>query len=598
MSSTPQHQAIYRRWRAQTFSQIVGQGAVVETLRNGVRSGRTSHAYLFVGPRGTGKTSMARILAKALNCTNLRDGEPCDECPSCESIRDGRALDVQEFDAASNNTVGDMRELLPRVFTAPSDLHRKVFIIDEVQRITQGWDVLLKTLEEPPDHAVFVFCTTDSSGIRPAVLSRVQRFDFRRLTVPEIGGKLTAILEGDGRKADPDAVDLIARLAAGGMRDAESMLDQLLATDSGSLTADRVREVLGLVEEETIDAFLLALVSGEPMAGIEILDGLEEKGRDLRAFTEQAIERLRMALVASLRRGEANGLAAAGSTALAVAARRLASLDPVHPGPGGLRLQLELALLAPPETAVAALPPYPVQSDGVAASLPTHAAPVNSPAVPPPSRPRPDTAESSRPVAPAPAAGGAPISESATAGAHAAATTARPPESAPARPPAASPPNDLSVPSTASAKAITTPPAPPSAAATASPTPGERPSPKARTGPTLQLLLERWAEIVELVSKSPPTKPLILACRPVSVDGAVVTLGFPEAQSFFKDVAERRRAILEDGVGRVLGIPVTVRCVAANVEVSPLPQDPDSSRLLTEFRRIYGDDVVDVGDVG
>jgi DNA polymerase-3 subunit gamma/tau len=611
VSSTQQHQAIYRRWRAQTFGQIVGQGAVVETLRNGVRSGRTSHAYLFVGPRGTGKTSMARILAKALNCTNLRDGEPCDECPSCESIRDGRALDVQEFDAASNNTVGDMRELLPRVFTAPSDLRRKVFIIDEVQRITQGWDVLLKTLEEPPDHAVFVFCTTDSSGIRPAVLSRVQRFDFRRLTVPEIGGKLTAILQGDGRTADPDAVDLIARLAAGGMRDAESMLDQLLATDSGALTADRVREVLGLVEEETIDAFLLALVSGEPMAGIEILDGLEEKGRDLRAFTEQAIERLRMALVASLRRGTASGLAAAGPTALAVAARRLASLDPVHPGPGGLRLQLELALLAPPDSAAAALPPFPVQSDRATAAVPVPAAPSHPQAEPRPA-PRPDTPAAARPAAtatasaPAPASKPEPRPEPSTAGTNAAATAARPPAHAPtpATSPTAAPPTTAPASSaapassTAAAKAATPPPAPPSGAATTPPTPGERPAPKARTGPTLQLLLDRWPEIVELVSKSPPTKPLILACRPVSVDGAVVTLGFPEAQSFFKDVAERRRAILEDGVGRVLGMPVSVRCVAANVEVSPLPQDPDSTRLLTEFRRIYGDDVVDVNDVG
>ena len=292
MSSTAPRQAIYRRWRAQTFGQIVGQQAVVETLRNGVRSGRTFHAYLFVGPRGTGKTSLARILAKALNCSDLREGEPCDACPSCVAIREGRALDVSEMDAASNNRVDDMRELLPRIFTAPSDLRYKVFIIDEVQRIKEGWDVLLKTLEEPPDHVVFIFCTTDSNGIRPAVLSRVQRFDFRRMTVQEISGKLRTILEGDGRTAEPEAIDLIARLAAGGMRDAESMLDQLLATDSGALTADRVREVLGLVDEETVEAFLVALVRYDAVAGIELLDGMEELGRDLGAFAEQAIERM------------------------------------------------------------------------------------------------------------------------------------------------------------------------------------------------------------------------------------------------------------------------------------------------------------------
>ena len=349
MSSTAPRQAIYRRWRAQTFGQIVGQQAVVETLRNGVRSGRTFHAYLFVGPRGTGKTSLARILAKALNCSDLREGEPCDACPSCVAIREGRALDVSEMDAASNNRVDDMRELLPRIFTAPSDLRYKVFIIDEVQRIKEGWDVLLKTLEEPPDHVVFIFCTTDSNGIRPAVLSRVQRFDFRRMTVQEISGKLRTILEGDGRTAEPEAIDLIARLAAGGMRDAESMLDQLLATDSGALTADRVREVLGLVDEETVEAFLVALVRYDAVAGIELLDGMEELGRDLGAFAEQAIERLRVALVASLGRGDPVGLAAAGPEALGAAARRLASVDPRRPGPGGLRLQLELLLLAPPE---------------------------------------------------------------------------------------------------------------------------------------------------------------------------------------------------------------------------------------------------------
>ncbi len=588
MSSTPQHQAIYRRWRAQTFDQIVGQEAVVETLRNGVRSGRTSHAYLFVGPRGTGKTSLARILAKALNCPNLRDGEPCDVCPSCVAIRDGRALDVQEFDAASNNTVGDMRELLPRVFTAPSDLRRKVFIIDEVQRISQGWDVLLKTLEEPPDHAVFIFCTTDSSGIRPAVLSRVQRFDFRRLTVAEIGGKLKTILDADGRTAEPEAIDLIARLAAGGMRDAESMLDQLLSTDSGVLTADRVRDVLGLVEEETIEAFLVALVSGEAIAGIEVLDGLEERGRDLRAFTEQAIERLRVAMVASLGKGVAGGLAAAGPGTLAAAARRLASIDPTRPGPGGLRLQLELALLAPAESRASAMPPFPETAERHAVTTPApparHEAPVAEPA---PAR------VAARPSPPRPAADPPAVEiEPSQVGKEPTTAGHDKPDAMP--PAAASGPADADVPAASPTRPVARPAATIPAAA---PQPAKPAAVQARPGPTLQTLLERWAEIVEVISKSPPTRPLIVACRPVGVDGSVVTLGFPEAQSFFKDVAERRKAILEDGVSRVLGVPVSVRCVAANVEVSPLPADPDGTRLLTEFRRIYGDDVVDVGDV-
>ena len=569
MSSTAPHQAIYRRWRSQTFGQVIGQQAVVETLRNAVRSGRTAHAYLFVGPRGTGKTSMARILAKALNCSNLRDGEPCDECPACVAIREGRALDVSEMDAASNNRVDDMRELLPRIYTGASDLTVKVFIIDEVQRIREGWDVLLKTLEEPPDNVVFIFCTTDSTQIRPAVVSRVQRFDFRRLTVGEIGGKLETILAADNRTAEPAAIDLIARLAAGGMRDAESMLDQLLGTDAGPLTADHVRDVLGLVEEETVEAFLEALVRGEAVAGIELLDGLEERGRDLRAFTEQAIEGLRLALLSSLGRGTPSGLPAAGPGALAATARRLASIDMAHPGAGGLRLQLELALLAPSPAASVAAPAF---------------APVERPAV---RAPAPTLKPSAAPQGPAPA--GAPSASPAKPSAAPEAPVPAPEPSAPtSAPPAPSPaPAAPTKPSNRAPAPPAPPPAEPSAPA----------PPKIRSGPTLQLLLERWAEIVEVISKSPPTRPLIVACRPVSVDGNVVTLGFPEAQSFFKDVADRRRPILEDGVSRVLGMPVSVRCVAANVEVAPLPEDPDSSRLLTEFKRIYGDDAVDVGNV-
>ncbi|HKG19162.1 MAG TPA: DNA polymerase III subunit gamma/tau, partial [Candidatus Limnocylindrales bacterium] len=206
VSSTAPHQALYRRWRAQTFSQIVGQTAVVETLRNAVRSGRVSHATLFVGPRGTGKTSLARILAKALNCTDLQDGDPCDRCEACTSIREGRALDLVEIDAASNRGIGDIRELRDRINYAPTDLRRKVYILDEAHQITKdAWNALLKSLEEPPEFVAFMFASTHPQDFPPAILSRLQRYDVRRLSVEEIEGKLGRILAAESIEAEPGA---------------------------------------------------------------------------------------------------------------------------------------------------------------------------------------------------------------------------------------------------------------------------------------------------------------------------------------------------------------------------------------------------------
>ena len=539
MSSTPQHLALYRRWRSQRFAEVVGQDAVVTTLRNAIRAGRSAHAYLFVGPRGTGKTSLARIVAKAVNCPNVADGEPCDACPNCDAIREGRALDVVELDAASNNRVDDIRELLPRIYTAPADLPTKVFIVDEVQRITQGWDVLLKTLEEPPPHVLFIFCTTDSSQIRPAVVSRVQRFDFRPLPIPLIEGKLDRILAADGRIAEPEAVALVARLAGGGMRDAESILDQLLSAGGDELTADAVRDLLGLADEETVRAYGLALVVGDPAGGIAVLDALEDRGRDLRSFADQVVEAMRAALHLALAGHPAvDPLAAHGVGSVAAAARRLAAIDPARPGPGGLRLALELALFDQAAVGGGAPPPALPVAATSAARPAAKAPPVAAP--PPPSPP------------PAP--------------------TPQPAAAPPTPQPAAAPPT-------------------PKPAAIV-------PTPESAAEDALAELRRRWPEVVTLISRHPPTKPLIEACRPIAVDGAVVTLGFPESQLFLRDVADRRRGTLEDGVSRILGRAVSVRCVATNLELeAPAVPDPASADVLRAARDVWGDDLVEVPEV-
>jgi DNA polymerase-3 subunit gamma/tau len=591
------HQAIYRRWRAQRFAEIVGQEPVVTTLRNAVRSERLAHALLFVGPRGTGKTSLARIVAKALNCTALRDGEPCDACPACVSIREGRALDVIEMDAASNNRVDDIRDLLPRIQTAPSDLRRKVFIVDEVQRIKEGWDVLLKTLEEPPDHVAFVFCTTDASQVRPAVLSRVQRFDFRRLTVPEIEGKLRTILEAEDRSAEPEALEAIARLAAGGMRDAESMLDQVLASSGGTIEARSVRGLLGLAEAETVDAFAAALVDGDAPAGLAILDDLEERGLDLRVFLDQVVESLRNAISRAL----AGHPGRHGVVALASAATAVSGIDPTRPGTGGLRLRLELILLTR-SIGGSAVTAAPIPAQGDAARDRTGDDRAGEAQVPgPPHAPTGSPhALTGSPVETRPAqgddgprAGAASHRRRAAIGAPAAAASGAEPGAAPT----AGVPGDAAPTAAAPGEAAASGLAGSSSSAAMAPAPSALPA-SASDAEALDALRDQWPEIVAYISAHPPTKPLISACRPISVEGNVVTLGFPEGQAFLAEVARKRGTQLEAGIGHFLGRPVAVSCVATNVDLAPEPVDAEGARLLAEARRIFAEDLPDVGEVG
>ncbi|HVQ21683.1 MAG TPA: DNA polymerase III subunit gamma/tau [Candidatus Saccharimonadia bacterium] len=548
-SSTSGHMALYRRWRAQRFDQIVGQGTVVETLRNAVRLDRLAHGFLFVGPRGTGKTSMARILAKAVNCPNIVDGEPCDACPSCEAIREGRALDVVEMDAASNNKVDDMRELVPRVYTAPSDLRRKVFIIDEVQRIKEGWDVLLKTLEEPPDDVLFIFCTTNPAQIRPAVVSRLQRFTFRPLTVEQIDGKLRRILAEDGQTADDEAVELVAHLAAGGMRDAESMLDQLLSAGIAPITADAVRDLLGMADEQEIDAFLAAVVGGRALDGIAVLDRLEAAGRDLPAFADQLVARLREVVVGRLG-GSADG-PVASPIELAEMARRIAALDANRSMAGGFRFQLELLLFQG-----AAQSPHPALA--ASASQATGAETT---------RLRPTAASERRPAS----------GPASTLTADAAKTV-----------PAAlgKPTSDTMLASIAAADSTPV----------SAPTPAHSGGPKPNGDEALRQLRGGWRLLVAHVSQNPANRPLIEAARPVEVSDGVVVLGFPEDQAFLRDIAERKKRMLEEAVREVMGADYAVRCVATNVAA---PGDDDGAAVdaFEIARRIFEGEIIDAKDV-
>lgn len=299
------YQALYRRWRPRGFSDFVGQAHVVTTLSNAIANGRISHAYLFTGPRGTGKTSTAKIFAKALNCEAPHGVDPCDQCSACQRINEGTFLDVLEIDGASNRGIDEIRDLREKIKFTPAEGKYKIYIIDEVHMLTmEAFNALLKTLEEPPQFVVFILATTEVHKLPLTILSRCQRFDFKRFTLSEITGRLKTILTAENIAADDQALQLIAKHAEGGMRDALSLLEQCIAHSDERLSEADVRAILGLINYEELEKLAEAIQRRETKAALKLLDDVCMDGKDLFQFGQSLVEYFRDQLLTSLTSGE------------------------------------------------------------------------------------------------------------------------------------------------------------------------------------------------------------------------------------------------------------------------------------------------------
>lgn len=339
---------LYGKWRPRSFDEVVGQDHVVTTLRNALATGQVAHAYLFAGPRGTGKTTTARILARALNCEQSQSGDPCNECASCRAVLEGRALDLIEMDAASNRGIDDIRELRDKIGYSPSDLRCKVYLLDEVHMLTQGaFNALLKTLEEPPPHAYFILATTELHQVPPTIVSRCQRFDFHRVPNDAIVARLQYIAAQEGFSFPHEGLYAIAIQSRGGLRDAITLLEQVVARFGPSPSTDEVLEALGMVFDPRAEQLACAIVRQDLVTALDICRDVGTSGIDLSAFTREVLELLRDALwrVAGGGEGEPRSrdvvdLAKTAQGGLPFLARTIAELaradfrlDPANPVP-------------------------------------------------------------------------------------------------------------------------------------------------------------------------------------------------------------------------------------------------------------------------
>jgi DNA polymerase-3 subunit gamma/tau len=546
--------ALYRTHRPQDFGQVVGQAHVVQTLRNAVELDRVAHAYLFAGPRGTGKTSMAKILAKSINCEQGPTVTPCLVCESCRSIHDATAIDVIEMDAASHRGIDDIREIRDRVALRPARGRMKVYIVDEAHMLTkEASNAVLKTLEEPPDHVVFVLCTTELQAMLPTIRSRCQRFVFQRPGLGEISEVLRRIATAEGIEIDDAAVQLVARAAGGSFRDGVTILDQLSTAQSAAIGAEDVRALLGTADEASLFGAIDLVGAGDAAGLLRLVDDLAESGTDLASFTTGLLGHLRGLFLTQqlgqppldlgLSDHEQERMREQAEAVTPRAVVRLIDLlrtvvDDVKEG-GDPRLPLELALVKVSrpanELALEALDQRlsQLESNGASPATPKPppaAAPVAAAAPTPP--PVPDPAPSAAPE-PEPQAAAAPV-----------------------------------------------------ATAVAEPA-------------TLEQVSARWSEAIvpEIGRRSVPLHSLVQSARPVSYEDDTLVLGLNASKAFAKSIIEAPQNLqtISDVVGQALGGSPRVRFVvlgaedvqdAPEVAAAPAAQvteDELVSRLTEEF---------------
>ncbi|HKZ50717.1 MAG TPA: DNA polymerase III subunit gamma/tau [Dehalococcoidia bacterium] len=568
-------EVLYRRWRPRSFSELVGQEAITRTLTNAVAQGRVAHAYLFCGPRGTGKTTAGRLLAKAVNCLSVTDGEPCNQCSSCQDFLQGRSLDLIEMDAASNRGIDEVRKLRERVGLAPAGRY-KVYLIDEVHMLTlEANNALLKTLEEPPPHVIFVLATTEPHKVPPTIISRCQRFDFRRLPPAAMVGRLAHICQQEGFSLEEEALEAIAKNATGSLRDAINTLEQLVAYYGPSPSLAQVQEALGVAVDERAKLLVRHLLAGDLAAGLGTIVAAREDGIDMRQWQRRVVEYLRALILQQVgvegRRAEPQARQGAASHPEGEAGvRALVAKTPAERLWRALRAFAEVDLRADPQSSLPlelALAEYLLEQglrparfeappDEAPRGVPGHAAVPGAPAPELPGQPQGSAAAGLSPR-PRPERGG--WGDAAPA-ARLADSYARAGAGAPAAPPAAMRP--------ASQVAIERAPEGDDESRGADPQlpAGTWTAPfleqgDAGPGPAVP---EDFLDKLRLTCKKANVRVGALlngSCQVESFADGVVTLGF--FRSFHKENVEapENRQLVEEMASRLLGQRVTLQCV-------------------------------------